>query len=103
MDITSRAIRLAEDSAAAVEALRSKLPLRKVYAGEISQTKTSFGQIKLSAPSAVIVVFTGDECSLEFGGKQIASGASPLVGIVTAGSGELSLSAARGGAQALLI
>ncbi len=61
----------------------------------------SFGTVEADK-SAVIVRFDGGAVSLMFGGTAVASGASPLLAVIS-GKGELALSEARTGAAALVI
>lgn len=103
MDKTDRALLLAEDNASAVNALYSRLPQRRVLTSAAKDGKTSFGSLACTFPVAAVVAFGGAACSLEYCGKTVASGVSPIIAVLPIGNGELRLDGLRNNACALII
>lgn len=93
MDKSSAALMLAESNLQALGRLQNKINNIKCVAVNGSMAVTSRGG------TGYIVVFSG-EGSVSFCGQVIATGTGTKVGVLPAGSGELTLSA---GAQAILI
>ncbi|MCM1368003.1 MAG: hypothetical protein NC184_04250 [Roseburia sp.] len=110
MDKINRALLGVEDNSVRIEAVRALLKrstgatvLSGVTATAGGTSYTTFGTVAVSQGAAVIAVFDGGSCSLDFAGKQIATRSSPIVGVLPVGTGELKLSAARSNALALVL
>lgn len=93
MDKTVRAVSMAEDALAAVEALRaatakSKMRVTAKYVYDGSGNRKTFGNIRSDGNVAVIVKFSGSEY-LNFGERTLSYGSSLMFAILPEGEGEL--------------
>lgn len=86
-----------------LESMTARFAKISFIASENIDGATSFGEISVVSPSAVIVTYTGASRVLNFDGKPIASGPSPLVAVLDGGRGELALSGNVTDATALVI
>lgn len=123
MDKASVALSATEDNAAAIRELNKKLTAaeNKIAAinelnallmertacrfvvGTVSGGMTSFGNITSKGNTAVVVVYASTAAAyLLFNGKSVSYSASPLLGVLPEGSGELQINNTRT-AYALII
>ena len=105
MDKINIALAATEDNAAAIRELNKALVRRcacEVIGGTYGDT-TTFGTVTSNGSLGAVVSFSGDSATLKFGDDVLASGQSPLLAVLPAGTKELKLSALRMGATALII
>ena len=106
MDKSTRALMISEDNSAKLkrlEAMTPRLAKTLVLGGTAASGATEFGSVTVQSAAIVVATFTGAECALYFGDKQIGYGASPIVAAVGAGSGMLKLASAVADATAVVV
>lgn len=104
MDKITRALAVAEDNTAAINALMQsgeRRSRKKTLSGVTSGAKTSFGTIESDGNAAVIVVFDDPSAMLSFQ-DAVTGGVSPLFLVLPRGKAELELSPVCKNARALL-
>lgn len=106
MDKINIALSATEDNAAAIRELSKSLARRtkcRLVSGTAANGSTSFGQITSDGNVGVVITFPGTSVTLTFGGATIATGTSPIIAVLPAGTGEAKLAAAVQNASALII